>query len=97
MGSDNGLVLVRVVEALGVLEVGDVESSDVVTKGQGEVRPLAVIRDVGVDGDGLLGLVSQVVEQLGRTLLAVGVLAERVNYPDLARLDSTNADLATQD
>lgn len=91
VGTDDGLGLVGVVKALDVAEVGDVEGGDVVAEGQGEVGKLAVVGNVRVDGDRLLGLGAEVVEELGDTLLAVGVLAEGVDDPDLAVLDSTVA------
>lgn len=88
MGADDGLRLVGVIQALDVADVGDVESSDVVAKSKREVCPFAVVGDVRVNGNGILGLLAKVVEQLGNTLLAVGVLAEGVDDPDLARVDS---------
>lgn len=87
MGSDNGLVLIRVVEAARVREIGDVEGRDVVAFGDGEVGELAVVGDVRVDGDVALGLFAQVEEELGDTLVAIGVLAEGVDDPDLAEAD----------
>jgi hypothetical protein len=89
MRSDDGLLLIGVIEALDVVEVGNVESSDVVAKSDGEVGELAVIGDVRVDGNRVLGLVTEIVEKLSDTLVALGVLAEGVDNPDLARTDST--------
>lgn len=89
MGSDDGLVLIGVIQALDVVEVGNVESSDVVAEGKGEVGELSVVRDIRVDGEVLLGLVAKVVEELGDTLVAVLVLAEGVDDPSLAGADST--------
>lgn len=87
MGSDNALVLVRVVETLDVVEVGDVERGDVVAKREREVGELAVVSDVRVDGQVVAGAWAEVEEELGDTLLALGVLAEGVDDPDLAGAD----------
>lgn len=89
MGSNDGLVLIGVIQALDVVEVGNVESSDVVAESKGEVGELSVVRDVRVDGEVLLGLVAKVVEELSDTLVAVLVLAEGVDDPGLAGADST--------
>lgn len=89
MGSDDGLLLVGVVEALDVLQVGNIKSCDVVANSEGEVGVLAVVGNVRVDGNGVLGLRAKVVQQLGDTLLAVLVLTEGVDNPDLTVLDST--------
>lgn len=88
VGSNNGLSLLGVIETLDVVQVGDVKSSDVVSESQGEVGELAIIRDIRVDGNGLLGLVSKVVQELSNTLVTLGVLAEGVDDPDRSRLDS---------
>ncbi len=89
VGTNDGLLLVGVVEALDVVEVGDVESGDVVADSEGKIGKLSVVGNVRVDGDRLLSLGAEFVEELGDTLLAVGILAERVDDPDLAILDST--------
>lgn len=89
MGSDDGLVLIGVIQTLDVVEVGNVESSNVVAEGEGEVGELSVIRDVRVDGEVVLGLVTKVVEELGDALVAVLVLAEGVDDPGLAGADGT--------
>lgn len=89
VGTDDGLLLVGVVEALDVVEVGDVEGRDVVAEGDGEVGELAVVGDVGVDGDRVLGLVAEIVEELGRAGLAVGTGAEGVDDPDGSGSDGT--------
>jgi chlorite dismutase len=83
--SDDGLLLIRVVETLHVGEVRDIKGSDVVSEGNGEVRETAVVRDVRVDSDGLLCLVAEVVEEFGDTLVAIGAGAEGVDDPDFAR------------
>lgn len=87
--ADDGLVLIRVVEALDVLQVGDVESGNVAADSDGEVGALAIRGDLGVDGGGVLGLVTEVVEELSNTLVAIGILAEGVDDPDLAGANST--------
>jgi hypothetical protein len=48
VGTDGGLDLVRVVEALDVVEVADVKGGDVVCGRQGEVREASVLRDIGL-------------------------------------------------
>lgn len=58
MRSDDGLVFVRVVETLDIVEVRDVQCRDVVAERQGKVGELAVVREIRVDGDGFLGLVT---------------------------------------
>lgn len=88
MGTNDGLGLIGVVEALGVAEVRDVESGDVVSEGDGEIGELSVVGDLGVDGGRGLGLGAEVVEKLGNALLAVGVLAEGVDDPDLTGANS---------
>lgn len=92
--ADDGLRLVGVIQALNVAEVRNVESSDVVAEGKREVGPFAVVGNVGVDGDRVLGLLAEIVEELSDTLLAVGVLAEGVDDPDLARMDGTKQNIS---
>ena len=94
---DDGLLLLRVVEALHVAQVRNVKGRDVVAERDGEVGELAVVADVRVDGDGLLGLVAQVVEELCGALLAVGAFAEGVDDPDLAGCDGAVAELRLAD
>jgi hypothetical protein len=88
VGSDDGLSLIGVVEALGVAEVGDVEGGDVVSNGDGEVGELPVVGDFGVNGGGGLGLGAEIVEEFGNALLAIGVFAEGVDDPDLTGANS---------
>ena len=90
VGTNDGLLLIGVIETLDVVEVRDVESSDVVTKSDGEVGKLAVVRDVGVDGDRLLSLGAEAVEKLSNTLVALGVLSEGVDDPDLTRANGSS-------
>lgn len=85
--SNDGLLLIRVVETLDVVEVRNIKRSDVVAQGNGKVSKFTVVRDVRVNGDRLLGIGAEVVQELRDTLLAVGVLAEGVDDPDLAVLD----------
>jgi hypothetical protein len=87
--SNDGLNLVRVIQTLRGIEVGDVESSDVVSVGDGKVSPLAIIADIRVDGNGILCLVAEAVEELCNTWLAIGILALWVDDPDFSRDDST--------
>ncbi len=58
MRSDDRLFLIRVIEAPDVLEVRDIKGCDVVAERDGEVGETAVVRDVGVDGDGFLGFLA---------------------------------------
>jgi len=85
--ADDGLGGIRVVETLDVLEVGDIEGGHVVAEGNAEVREAAILGDVRVDGEGLLSLIAEVVEQLSHTLFSVGSSAEGVDNPDLAGAD----------
>jgi hypothetical protein len=87
--SNDGLVLIGIIKTLDVIEVRDIESGDVVTERDGEVSEFSVVGDVGVDGEGVLGFVAEIVEEFGDTLVALGVLSEGVDDPDLARTDST--------
>ena len=83
--SYNALIFIGVVKTLDVVEVRDVQRRDVVAEGEGEVGELAVAGDVGVDSKVLPGTRAEVKEQLCDALVAVGVLTERVDNPDLAR------------
>lgn len=89
MRANDGLLDAGVIETLDVVEIRDVESSDVVAEGKSEVGKLAVVGQVGVDGNRVLGLLSEIVEKLSDTLLTVGVATEGVDDPDLARVNST--------
>jgi hypothetical protein len=89
--SDDGLVLLGVIKTLDVVEVRDVEGRDMVALCDCEVGELAVVADVRVDGDVVLGLGAQIPEELGDTLVAVGVGAEGVDDPNLAEGDSAGA------
>ena len=85
--SDDALVFVGVIEPLDVGQVGDVERGDVVSEREGEVGEGAVVCDVGVDGEVVAGFGTEVEEELCDALLALGVLAEGVDDPDLAGSD----------
>lgn len=87
MRSNDGLSLVRVIQALDVVEVRNIQRSDVVAESEGKVSQLAVVANIRVDGDGFLGLFTEIVEELCDTLLAVGIGSEGVDDPDLARVD----------
>lgn len=78
MGADDGLVFIRIVETLRVLEVRDIDGCNVVAECQSKVGPFAILGDIRVDGDGILGFVSEVDEKLGSPLLALRVLSERL-------------------
>lgn len=45
--TDSRLVLIRVIKTLDVVQVADVQSSDVIGKSQGKVCEAAVLRNVG--------------------------------------------------
>ena len=47
------------------------------------------VADGGVDGDNVARVGTKVVEELCDTLLAVGILTERIDYPDLTEVDSS--------
>lgn len=87
VGSDDALVLIRVIETLDVVQVTDVERSNVVSDREREVSELAIVSDVGVDGEIVACAWAEIVEQLCDTLLTLSVLAERVDDPDLAGAD----------
>lgn len=89
VGTNNGLILIGVIQTLDVIEVGNVEGSDVVAESDGEVSKLSIVADVAVDGHGFLSFDAKVVEKLSDALVSVGVFAVRVNDPDLARSNST--------
>lgn len=86
--SNDGLLLIGIIKTLDVVEVRDVESCDVVAERDGEVGEFSVVGDVGVDGEGVLGFVAEIIEEFGDTLVALGVFAEGVDDPDLAGSDS---------
>jgi hypothetical protein len=86
---DDRLILIRVIKTDWVVQVRNIDSSDVVAKCESEVSELAVIRNIGVDGKCILRLVAETDEKFCNTLAAIGVLAERVDDPDLARNDSS--------
>lgn len=53
VGASSGLVLIRVIQTLDVVQIADVKSSDVVGGGQGEVEETTVLADIGaVEGIG---------------------------------------------
>lgn len=87
--SDDGLLLIRIIKTLDVVEVRDVESGDVVAERDGEVGELSVVGDVGVYGERVLGFVAEIPEEFGDTLVALGVFAEGVDDPDLAGANSS--------
>jgi hypothetical protein len=82
--SNDGLLLIGIIKTLDVIKVRDVKSGDVVTERDGEVGEFSVVGNVGVDGEGVLGFVAEIVEEFGDTLVAFGVFAEGVDDPDLA-------------
>lgn len=96
MGTNDGLILIGVIKTLDVVEVGNIEGSDVVAESDGEVSKLSIVADVAVDGDGFSGFDAEVVEKFSDALVSVGVLAMRVNNPDLARTNSTTIDSSSQ-
>lgn len=95
MGSNDWLLDLGVVKTDGVGEVRDIKSSDAVAERNGEVRELAVVGDLGVDGRRVLGLFSKVVELFSSTLASIGVLAVRVDDPDGTSADGSANRLET--
>lgn len=87
MRSDNALVCLRVVQPLDMVQVADVERRDVVAEREREVGEFPVGRDVRVDSEVLARAGAEIEEQFGDALLAVCVLAERVDDPDLPGAD----------
>jgi len=85
--SDNALVEVWIVQALDVVQVADIERCDVVAESEGKVCEFSVVGDVGVYGEVVARLGAEVEKKLCNTLLALGVLAKRVDDPDLTRSD----------
>lgn len=47
VGTNCGLLFIRVIQTLNVVQVADVQSGDVVSGGQGEVDETAVLGDIG--------------------------------------------------
>lgn len=62
VGSNDALIFIGVVETLDVVEIRDVERSDVVADGKSEVGELAVVSDVGVDGEALAATRAEIEE-----------------------------------
>src|SRR5689334_9475273 len=87
MWSNDWLILIWIIEALGVLEVRDIDGGNVVSEGDCEVGEFSVVGDVGVDGECVLGLLGEVDEEFSNTLLAGGVFAGWVDDPDLTGSD----------
>jgi hypothetical protein len=85
--ADDTLVLIGIVETLDVLEVGDIESGDVVAQREREVGEFSVVGDVAVDGEVVACTGAKVEEELGDTTLAAWTGAEGVDDPDLAGSD----------
>lgn len=76
MGTDDWLNLIRVVEALDVLSILDVEDSNVIGGGQAEVQVTTVLAEVGVDGNDIPGLWTEIIKKLSSTLGTIGLSAE---------------------
>jgi len=83
--SNDALVFIRVVNALEVVQVGNIECRNMIAEGKREVGKLAVVGGIGVDGEVLTSTRAEIEEQLCDALVAIGVLTERVDDPDLAR------------
>jgi hypothetical protein len=90
MRSHDALVLIRVIEALDIVQVGNVERCDVVAERERKVCELTIVGDVGVDGEIVACAGTKVEEELGATLRAVCGFAERIDDPDLAGADSSS-------
>lgn len=48
--ADSGLVLIRVIKTLDIVQITDVQSSDVIGSGQSEIDEAAVLGDIGAVG-----------------------------------------------
>lgn len=86
--SNDWLRLVGVIQSLDVVQVGDVECCNMVAQSDGEVCEFAVIGNVRVDSQRVLGFGAQVEEQLSNALLPRRIAAEGVDDPDLAWANS---------
>ena len=63
MRADNRLVLIRIIEALDVVQIRDIEGGDVVGGSQRLVCKSAVFGQVGVDGHSVSSLRTEIVEE----------------------------------
>ena len=87
MRSNNRLILLRIIQTNRIAQIADIKRRDMIAISEGEVSKFAVVGDVGVDGDIVLSLWTEVDKKLGHTLLAGGVCAEGVDDPDFAGCD----------
>ena len=86
--ADGWLDLVWIIEAFDVGQVGDVESSDVVSSCESQVDEISVLGDVGIDRRRITSFGSEVVEQLCNALSAIFIRLEWIDDPDLAQVYS---------
>ena len=84
MRANDGLVFIRIVKSLWIAQIRDVHCRNVVAKSQCKVGQFAILGNVGVDGNTVLCLVSQINKQFCYALIAIGILALRIYHPDLA-------------
>jgi len=87
MRSDDVLVLVRVVQALYVVQITDVQRCDMISEREREVCEVAVVGDVGVDGEVVARAGTKIKEKFCDALFALRILAEGVDDPDLSWSD----------
>ena len=87
MRSNNRLILFRIIQTNRITQIADVKRRDMVSISEGEVSKLAIVGDVGVDGDIILSLWTEVDQKFSDALLAGGVCAEGVDDPDFAGCD----------
>lgn len=84
----DGLDLIGVIETLNVVQAGNVERGDVVARGDGEVNEFAIIGDIRIDGDRLLGTRTENPQPLSNTLSAARAAAEGADDLHLTGADS---------
>src|SRR5690242_12008848 len=90
VGPDDALVFIGVIETLNIVEVRDIERSNMVADCKRKVGELAVIGYVRVDREVFASTRAKVVKQLCDSLIAVGVFAEGVDDPDLTTANGSS-------
>lgn len=68
VGTHGGLVLVGIIQALDVVQVGDVQGGDVVGGCEGQVEETTVLTDVGTDERGGVSICSMYKIRMGEVL-----------------------------
>lgn len=98
--ADCWLVLIRIIEALNIVQVADIEGGNVVSLADSCVEVFSVLGKIGarsvnkcrgfwdgdlLDGHHITSLRAKIVKKFGNTLIAICIFAERVDDPDLAK------------